>query len=158
MLIMNEVVKRLTELNKTIATMESCSGGAVVNAITNIPGASDVLKFSAVTYANEFKVKMGVDKDLIDKYSVYSMDVAKNMSLKIAQFAGSNYGIGITGKINRADPYNKEGKDNEIFISIYNRDNDKYTTFKLIAISADREKNKEYIVTEIAKKLLAILG
>ena len=155
---MNEVVKRLTELNKTIATMESCSGGAVVNAITNIPGASEVLKFSAVTYANEFKVKMGVDKDLIDKYSVYSMDVAKNMSLKIAQFAGSNYGIGITGKINRADPYNKEGKDNEIFISIYNRDNDKYTTFKLIAISADREKNKEYIVTEIAKKLLAILG
>ena len=155
---MNEVVKRLTELNKTIATMESCSGGAVVNAITNIPGASEVLKFSAVTYANEFKVKMGVDKDLIDKYSVYSMDVAKNMSLKIAQFAGSNYGIGITGKINRADPYNKEGKDNEIFISIYNRDNDKYTTFKLIAISADREKNKEYIVKEIAKKLLAILG
>ena len=155
---MNEVVKQLAELNKTIATMESCSGGAVVNAITNIPGASEVLKFSAVTYANEFKVKMGVDKDLIDKYSVYSMDVAKNMSLKIAQFAGSNYGIGITGKINRADPYNKEGKDNEIFISIYNRDNDKYTTFKLIAISADREKNKEYIVTEIAKKLLAILG
>ena len=155
---MNEVVKRLTELNKTIATMESCSGGAVVNAITNIPGASEVLKFSAVTYANEFKVKMGVDKDLIDKYSVYSMEIAKNMSLKIAQFAGSNYGIGITGKINRADPYNKEGKDNEIFISIYNRDNDKYTTFKLIAISADREKNKEYIVTEIAKKLLAILG
>ena len=155
---MNEVVKQLAELNKTIATMESCSGGAVVNAITNIPGASEVLKFSAVTYANEFKVKMGVDKDLIDKYSVYSMDVAKNMSLKIAQFASSNYGIGITGKINRADPYNKEGKDNEIFISIYNRDNDKYTTFKLIAISADREKNKEYIVTEIAKKLLAILG
>lgn len=155
---MNEVVKQLAELNKTIATMESCSGGAVVNAITNIPGASEVLKFSAVTYANEFKVKMGVDKELIDKYSVYSMDVAKNMSLKIAQFASSNYGIGITGKINRADPYNKEGKDNEIFISIYNRDNDKYTTFKLIAISADREKNKEYIVTEIAKKLLAILG
>ncbi len=155
---MNEVVKQLAELNKTIATMESCSGGAVVNAITNIPGASEVLKFSAVTYDNEFKVKMGVDKDLIDKYSVYSMDVAKNMSLKITEFAGSNYGIGITGKINRADPYNKEGKDNEIFISIYNRDNDKYTTFKLIAISADREKNKEYIVTEIAKKLLAILG
>ena len=91
---MNEVVKRLTELNKTIATMESCSGGAVVNAITNIPGASEVLKFSAVTYANEFKIKMGVDIDLIDKYSVYSMEVAKNMSLKITEFANSNYGIG----------------------------------------------------------------
>ena len=62
---MNEVVKILAELKKTIATMESCSGGAVVNAITNIPGASRVLKFSAVTYANEFKIKMGVDKELL---------------------------------------------------------------------------------------------
>ena len=155
---MNEVVKLLTEIGKTIATMESCSGGAVVNAITNIPGSSEVLKFSAVTYANEFKIKMGVDKELIDKYSVYSMEVAKNMSLKITEFASSNYGIGITGKINRKDPYNEEGKDNEIFISIYDRDNAKYITFKLIAMSADREKNKEYIVEEIAKKLLAILG
>ena len=33
-----------------------------------------------------------------------------------------------------------------------------YITFKLIAMSADREKNKEYIVEEIAKKILAILG
>ena len=155
---MNEVVKKLTELKKTIATMESCSGGAVVNAITNIPGSSEVLKFSAVTYANEFKIKMGVDEKLIQKYSVYSIKVAKDMSLKISKFADSNYGIGITGKINKPDPYNKNGKDNEIFISIYDRDLDKYTTFKLIALNIDREKNKEYIVEEISKKLLAILG
>ena len=32
--------------------MESCTGGGVVNAITNIEGASDILKFSAVTYSN----------------------------------------------------------------------------------------------------------
>lgn len=41
--------------------MESCTGGALVNAITNIPGASEVLKFSAVTYSNEYKIKLGVD-------------------------------------------------------------------------------------------------
>lgn len=154
---MDEVVKKLTELKKTIATMESCSGGAVVNAITNVPGVSEVLKFSAVTYANEFKVKMGVDKALIDKYSVYSIEVAKSMSYQIAEFANSNYGIGITGKINRADPYNNQGKDNEIFVSIYDLDNDKYITLKLIAINENREKNKDYIVEEIAKKLLTIL-
>ena len=56
---------------QTVSTMESCTGGAVVNAITNIPGASQVLKYSAVTYCNEFKIKMGVSKDVIDKYSVY---------------------------------------------------------------------------------------
>lgn len=136
--------------------MESCSGGAIVNSITNIPGASEVLKFSAVTYANEFKIKMGVLKETIDKYSVYSMAVAKEMSKNISLFANSTYGIGITGKINREDPYNKSGENNKIFISIYNKNNDTYNTFSLIAKDADRISNKDYIVEEIAKKLLTI--
>ena len=82
---MFDVVKILTQRKETIATMESCSGGAIVNSITNIPGASEVLKFSAVTYANEFKIKMGVLKETIDKYSVYSMAVAKEMSKNISK-------------------------------------------------------------------------
>ena len=73
---MDEVVKILTEKHKTIATMESCTGGGVVNAITNIEGASEVLKFSAVTYSNEYKIKMGVDSQIIDKYSFYSMETS----------------------------------------------------------------------------------
>ncbi|MFR5856462.1 MAG: CinA family protein [Bacilli bacterium] len=153
---MFDVVKILTQRKETIATMESCSGGAIVNSITNIPGASEVLKFSAVTYANEFKIKMGVLKETIDKYSVYSMAVAKEMSKNISLFANSTYGIGITGKINREDPYNKSGENNKIFISIYNKNNDTYNTFSLIAKDADRISNKDYIVEEIAKKLLTI--
>lgn len=153
---MFDVVKILTQRKETIATMESCSGGAIVNSITNIPGASEVLKFSAVTYANEFKIKMGVLKETIDKYSVYSMAVAKEMSKNISLFANSTYGIGITGKINREDPYNKSGENNKIFISIYNKNNDSYNTFSLIAKDVDRISNKDYIVEEIAKKLLTI--
>lgn len=153
---MFEVVETLTKNKETIATMESCSGGAIVNAITNIPGASEVLKYSAVTYANEFKIKMGVNKETIDKYSVYSMEVAKEMSKNISLFANSTYGIGITGKINRADPYNNSGEDNKIFISIYNSKNDTYNTFNLIAKDMDRIGNKEYIVTSVANKLLEV--
>ncbi len=153
---MFDVVKILTQRKETIATMESCSGGAIVNSITNIPGASEIIKFSAVTYANEFKIKMGVLKETIDKYSVYSMAVAKEMSKNISLFANSTYGIGITGKINREDPYNKSGENNKIFISIYNKNNDTYNTFSLIAKDVDRISNKDYIVEEIAKKLLTI--
>ena len=54
---MEEIIKKLTELSKTIATMESCTGGAVANSITNIEGASLVFKFGAVTYSNEYKIK-----------------------------------------------------------------------------------------------------
>ena len=66
---MNEVIKLLTEKNKTISTMESCTGGGIANAITNIEGSSEVFKFGAVTYSNEYKIKMGVSSNIIDKYT-----------------------------------------------------------------------------------------
>ena len=67
-----EIIHILQLGQKTIATMESCTGGGVVNAITNCEGASEVLKYSAVTYSNEYKVKMGVPKEVIDKYIIIS--------------------------------------------------------------------------------------
>ena len=154
---MDEVVKILIEKHKTIATMESCTGGGVVNAITNIEGASEVLKFSAVTYSNEYKIKMGVSSQVIDKYSVYSMETAIEMSTNIAKFANANYGVGITGKLNRIDRFNPEGQDNQIFVSIYDVDNNKYYNFDLLATKKTRKKNKNLIITEIVKKLLTII-
>ncbi len=73
--LMTEVVKKLDELHKTISTMESCTGGRVASEITNISGASDILKFSAVTYSSEYKIKMGVLSETIEKYTVYSPNV-----------------------------------------------------------------------------------
>ena len=118
---MKRIVDKLKENNKTIATMESCTGGAVSSSITNIEGASEVLKFSAVTYSNEYKIKMGVNKETIDKYSVYSKEVAKEMSKSISDFANSDYGIGVTGKINREDKDNPYGKNNLAYVSIYEK-------------------------------------
>ena len=103
---MDEVVKILTAKHKTIATMESCTGGGLVNAITNIEGASEVLKFSAITYSNEYKIRMGVSSKILKKYSVYSIETAMEMSANIAKFANADYGIGITGKLNKIDKNN----------------------------------------------------
>ena len=99
---MEKLVKILIAKKKTISSMESCTGGNFANEVTNIEGSSEVLKFSAVTYSNEFKIKMGVDEHLIDKYSVYSIEVARCMSKKISEYTDSDYGIGITGKIKRS--------------------------------------------------------
>ena len=57
-----KIVKKLEKQNKTIAFMESCTGGFLTNSITNIPGASNILKVSLVTYSSEYKLKFGVDK------------------------------------------------------------------------------------------------
>lgn len=154
---MKKIVKKLIKLNKTISTMESCTGGAVVNAITNVEGASQILKYSAVTYSNEFKIKMGVDKKVIDKYTVYSMETANEMSKNISKFTNSNYGIGITGQINRTDPANIVDKNNEIYISIYDKDNDKYYNRTITAIKGCRSKNKKLIIDNIIDLLYPII-
>ena len=137
--------------------MESCTGGGVANAITNVEGASEILKFSAVTYSNEFKIKMGVNKEIIDKYSVYSMETAIEMSKNISLYTSSDYGVGITGKLNRIDPNNPYGEDNIIYISIYIKEKDEYNNFLLKAIKPTRKENKELIIKEIKNKLLEII-
>ena len=154
---MKEVIERLTNNNKTISTMESCTGGAVVNAITNIEGASEVLKYSAVTYSNEFKIKMGVDSKVIDKYSVYSIEVANEMSKKISDFTNSDYGVGITGKLNRVDKNNLVGNDNVVFVSVYDRNKDKYYTKEIQVDKNSRSANKEIIVNIVTNLFLEII-
>lgn len=154
---MKEVVELLNKNNKTISTMESCTGGGVANAITNIEGSSSVFMFGAVTYSNEYKIKMGVDQNIIEKYSVYSMETAIEMSRSISAYTSSNYGVGITGKINKADPYNPYGENNKIFISIYDKDNDRYHNKEITADSVSRSQNKEIIIKEITEMLLSIL-
>lgn len=154
---LKEIIKILTEKNKTISTMESCTGGGVANAITNIEGASEVLKFSAVTYSNEYKIKMGVDANIIDKYSVYSIKTAEEMSRKISAFANSNYGIGITGKLNRVDKNNLYGQDNIVYVSIYDKDNDKFYNGSIEVTKQSRKENKELVISLIINMLMSII-
>ena len=154
---LEEIVKILTEQNKTVSTMESCTGGALANAITNIPGASEILKFSAVTYSNEFKIKMGVPKDIIDTYSVYSIETAIEMSKKISEFTNSNYGIGITGKLNRVDPHNPSGDDNIVYFSIYNKDTNTNYNDSLKVTKETRKENKEEVIEKVIDIFYEIL-
>ena len=154
---MKEIIKKLIKKNKTISTMESCTGGGVANAITNISGASEVLKFSAVTYSNEFKIKMGVDANKIEKYTVYSKETAMEMSKNISLFTNSNYGIGITGKLNRQDKNNKFGSNNKVYISIYDKELDKFYNYNIIVDKKTRKENKQLIINFIILKLKEII-
>lgn len=154
---MKEIIEELIKYNKKISTMESCTGGGLANVITNIEGASEVFCFSAVTYSNEYKIKMGVSKDTIDKYSVYSFEVANEMSRVISIYTNSNYGIGITGKLNRLDKNNLYGKDNVVYISIYDRENNKYYNNLLEVNLSSREENKDLVINKVISMLKEII-
>jgi len=152
-----QIINNLINNSKTISTMESCTGGGLVNTITNIERASEVIKFSAVTYSNEYKIKMGVAEDIINKFSVYSIETAIEMSKNISKFTNSNYGIGITGKLNRQDINNKSGKDNVVYISIYDKDNNKYYNKEVVVSKKLRKENKEYLINIILDMLIEII-
>ncbi len=152
---LKEVVKILTEKKMTISTMESCTGGGLANAITNVAGSSEVFKFGAVTYSNEFKIKMGVNKEVIDKYTVYSQNVAREMARCICEFTNSNIGVGITGKLKRVDNHNMAGKDDEVFMSIYL--DGKYTDLNTLVNFDKREDNKNEVILKVVKKILELL-
>ena len=143
---MKEIVKLLKEKNKTISTMESCTGGGI-----------EILKFSAVTYSNEFKIKLGVSKDIIKEYTVYSKETANEMSKNISLFTNSDYGVGVTGQINRIDPSNITNESNKIYVSIYDKANDKFYNKTLTAIDDTRKENKEYIIRNVKEMLKEIL-
>lgn len=155
---MKEIVNLLSLKNETIATMESCTGGYIVNEITNIPGASNVLKFSCVTYSNEYKIKMGVPKEIIDKYSVYSINTAIEMAKAISSFASSTYGIGITGQLNKKDLNNDVDDYQIVYICIFNSKTSQKKTITLEALDDRIESKKKicFIIEKILKEFIEI--
>jgi len=144
---MNQICKNLVEMlkksKKTISCMESCTGGCLANEITNISGASDVLKVSLVTYSNEYKIRFGVNKQTIDKYTVYSKQVAEEMAKTVSDFANSDFGIGITGNLDET------GVVNKVYYSIYVKEtNENHSA--IISISGEnRNLMKKYVVNNI---------
>ena len=154
---MKEIVDLLRENNKKISFMESCTGGALANEVTNIENSSKVFNYSCITYSNSFKIKMGVDEELIDKYSVYSMEVANCMAKKISDFTDSNYGVGVTGKLKRIDEDNLFGSDDIVYLSIYDRDNNKYYNEKIKLNFDTRIDNKEQIINVFINKMKKLL-
>ena len=150
---LKKIISKLKENNKTISTMESCTGGALASLITDISGASAVFKYGAVTYSNEYKIKMGVSSEVIEKYSVYSMETAREMARAISNFTASDFGIGITGKLGEVDPNNLSGDNNRVFICIYDKENGNYIDLNTYVDSSDRVDDKKEVLEFIVSKL-----
>lgn len=154
---MKEIIEILTKRKETISTMESCTGGMVANEITNIPGASEVFQLGIVSYSNHMKEKYGMDSKIIDQYTVYSMEVAKEMARLATVNGESDYGIGITGTLNRQDPNNPTDKMNMVYFAIYDKEEDTYIEQTMSVSSFDRVENKKMIMRLLVMRLKTLL-
>lgn len=153
---MKELISILNEMNKTISCMESCTGGMLANCITNVEGSSNVFKLGLVTYSNDFKEYFGVSKEVIEKYSVYSIETAEEMAKSVLKISNSDYSVGITGTLGNKDPYNETDDLNKVYISIYEKDKDKFNNFEIVPKGENRIQKKEYIIGYIKEKLYGI--
>ncbi len=89
---------QLTQLKKTVATAESCTGGRIAESFTAISGASRYFKGSVVSYSTASKINvLKIDKSLIDTYSVISSQVAEAMARSVLQLFDTDYAIATTG-------------------------------------------------------------
>lgn len=80
------------------ATAESCTGGLVSALMTEIPGSSDVVERSFVTYSNEAKVQMlCVDARLIDSHGAVSREVALAMAEGALLKSNADIAVSVTG-------------------------------------------------------------
>lgn len=81
-----------------IATAESCTGGLIAGAITDIPGSSDVLDRGFVTYSNAAKTEMlGVPTTLIKDHGAVSEQVAAAMAAGALERSQAQVAVSVTG-------------------------------------------------------------
>jgi nicotinamide-nucleotide amidase len=88
----------LRERDATLAIAESCTGGAIAQMITSIPGSSTYFKGSVVAYSNEIKEQiLGVHAENIKEYGAVSKQVVTEMAISVRAKFKADYAIATSG-------------------------------------------------------------
>ena len=92
------VSKLLLKKDLTLSIAESCTGGMLGKAITDIPGSSAYFKFGIICYSNQSKIKiLNVKKSTLQKYGAVSPQTAKEMLKGLEEVIKTDVSISITG-------------------------------------------------------------
>lgn len=97
-----DAARRVIEANRAagrrIALAESCTGGLVSAALTEIPGSSDVFETGFVTYSNDSKMEaLKVSLDVLETFGAVSIAVAWGMAQGALTKSGADVAVAITG-------------------------------------------------------------
>lgn len=97
-IISREVSQLLWEMDKTVGTAESCTGGRIAEAIISVPGSSKYFKGGVISYVDEVKMSLlGVDAQLLDEKTAVCEEVAIQMVKGACQTLNTDYAISATG-------------------------------------------------------------
>ncbi len=94
----DEILRRARFWGLTIATAESCTGGMIAAALTDVAGSSDVFDRGFVTYSNAAKIEMlGVRAETLAAHGAVSEPVAREMAEGALAASGAGLAVAVTG-------------------------------------------------------------
>jgi nicotinamide-nucleotide amidase len=92
------VVAANKAIGRRISVAESCTGGLVAAALTEIPGSSEIFESGFVTYSNDAKLDMlKVSSDVLETFGAVSIATAWAMAQGALELSGADVAVAITG-------------------------------------------------------------
>ncbi|HVH64721.1 MAG TPA: nicotinamide-nucleotide amidohydrolase family protein, partial [Candidatus Acidoferrum sp.] len=96
--ISRRVGDQLRERRQTVAVAESCTGGLLGAAFTDVPGSSDYFLGGVIAYDNRVKIEqLGVPVEVIERTGAVSAETAAAMASGVQRLLGADLGLSITG-------------------------------------------------------------
>jgi nicotinamide-nucleotide amidase len=97
-----DLARKVVDANRAaglrIAVAESCTGGLVSAALTEIPGSSDVFEAAFVTYSDEAKISLlGISRDVLETFGAVSVAVGWGMAQAALKRGNADVSVAITG-------------------------------------------------------------
>ena len=92
------LVKELNSAGKAIAVAESCTGGWITKALTDVSGSSQCFGFGVVSYSNEAKLSMlRVNAVTLEEYGAVSSEVVAEMATGALGLSGADFAVAVSG-------------------------------------------------------------
>ncbi len=157
--IAKEVAKHLIARGWTLALAESCTGGLVCAALTDLAGSSDWFERGYITYSNQAKTEcLGVPAHTIESFGAVSEQVAKAMSEGAQKNADVNAAISITGIAGPSGGSTEKPVGTVCFAWTMQKElAQKFTVCKTMYFSGDRqairEQARDYALSELIELL-----
>lgn len=149
-----DLVARLTASGQTVAVAESLTGGLVAAALTDIAGASVVIRGGVIAYATDIKSGvLGVDEALLALAGSVDAEVAEQMASGVRSLMGATYGLATTGV---AGPDPADGKPvGTVYVAVVGPGSSRV---KALVLSGDRAGIRAQSVLAVLALLAEEMG
>ena len=146
------LVELLRERSMVFATAESCTGGAVSQAVTAVAGCSDVMRGAVVAYHNDVKnAVLGVQKVLLEAYGAVSEVVVREMACGVARLLDADCTVATSG-IAGPGGGSEEKPVGTVWVAVKVKDN---VTTKLLQLQdRGREENIKNTVVKVLEMVI----